>query len=76
MDMKVQVFFSKFGKMKSPSSMRNGRFRPPKCRDKVQKTGEKTLKGLFSILLIHVAHFFELLLLVGYNTCPPCPDFS
>ena len=25
--------------MKSPSSMRNGRFHPSKCRDKVQKMG-------------------------------------
>jgi hypothetical protein len=25
--------------MKSPNSMRNGRFHPPKCRDKVQKMG-------------------------------------
>jgi hypothetical protein len=25
--------------MKSPSSMRNGRFHPPKCRGKVQKMG-------------------------------------
>jgi hypothetical protein len=38
--MKVLVY-SKFRfflkKMKSPSSMRNGRFHPPKCRAKVQK---------------------------------------
>jgi hypothetical protein len=25
--------------MTSPSSMENGRFHPPKCRDKVQKMG-------------------------------------
>jgi hypothetical protein len=25
--------------MKSPSSMRNGRFHPPKCRGKLQKNG-------------------------------------
>jgi hypothetical protein len=28
--------------------MREGRFHPPKCRGKVEKIGEKTLKGLFS----------------------------
>jgi hypothetical protein len=43
-DMKVLVYFNfsknKFGKkMESPSSMRNGRFHPPKCRGKVQKMG-------------------------------------
>jgi hypothetical protein len=43
-DMKVQMY-SKFGKnkiwkkMKSPSSMKNGRFHPPKCRGKLQKMG-------------------------------------
>jgi hypothetical protein len=41
-DMKVQVCsnFSKnkiWKKIKSPNSMRNGRFYPPKCRGKVQK---------------------------------------
>jgi hypothetical protein len=41
-DMKVLVY-SKFNKnkickkMKSPSSMKNGRFHPPKCRGKLQK---------------------------------------
>jgi hypothetical protein len=44
-DMKVYVYsrFSKnkiWKKMKSPSSMRNGRFHPPKCRFKLQKMGE------------------------------------
>jgi hypothetical protein len=44
MYMKVQVY-SKFSKnkirkqMKSPSSMRIGRFHPPKCRGKLQKMG-------------------------------------
>jgi hypothetical protein len=46
-DMKVQVYskFSKnqiWKKMKSPSSMRNGRFHPPKCSvngSKLQKMG-------------------------------------
>jgi hypothetical protein len=43
-DMKVQVYskFSKnkiWKKMKSPSSMRNGRFDTPKYRGKVQKMG-------------------------------------
>jgi hypothetical protein len=47
--------------MKSPSSMRNGRFHPPKCRSKVQKIEEETLKGLFSRLLIPVAHLFGLM---------------
>jgi hypothetical protein len=45
-------------KMKSPCSMRNGRFHPSKCRGKVQKTGEETLEGLSSNLLIHIAHLF------------------
>jgi hypothetical protein len=64
-DMKVLVYsnFSQKNskKMKSPSSMRNERFHPSKCRGKVQKTGEKTLKGLFSNLLIPVAHLFGLM---------------
>jgi hypothetical protein len=43
-DMKVEVYskFSKnkiWKKMKSPSSMKNGRFDTPKCRGKVQKMG-------------------------------------
>jgi hypothetical protein len=43
-DMKVQVY-SKFReykiwkKVKSPISMINGRFHPPKCRGKLQKMG-------------------------------------
>jgi hypothetical protein len=47
--------------MKSPNSMRNGRFHPSKCRSKVQKMGEETLKGLFSNLFILVAHFYGLI---------------
>jgi hypothetical protein len=47
--------------MKSPSSMRNGRFHPPKCRGKVQKTGEETFKGLFSNLFILAAQLFGLM---------------
>jgi hypothetical protein len=47
--------------MKSPSSMRNGRFHPPKYRGKVQKTGEEILNGLVSNLLISVAHLFGLI---------------
>jgi hypothetical protein len=45
MDMKVHVYsnfskkFGKIGKMKFPSSMKNGRFHLPKCRDKLQKMG-------------------------------------
>jgi hypothetical protein len=42
-DMKVMIYynFSKkvWKKSKPPSSMRNGRFHPPKCRGKVQKMG-------------------------------------
>jgi hypothetical protein len=65
MDMKVLVY-SNFGqknwkKMKFPSSMRNGNFHPSKYRGKVQKTGEKTLKGLSSNLLIPIAHLFGLM---------------
>jgi hypothetical protein len=65
-DMKVLVYsnFSKnktWKKMKSPSSMRNGRFHPSKCRGKVQKTREEILKGLFSNLLIHAAYLFGLM---------------
>jgi hypothetical protein len=47
--------------MKSPSSMRNERFHPPKCRDKVQKIGEETLKRFFSKLLIPATHLFGLM---------------
>jgi hypothetical protein len=43
--------------MKSPSSMRNGRFHPPKYKGKVQKTREETLKELFSNLL-STGYFF------------------
>jgi hypothetical protein len=66
MDIKVQVY-SKFNKnkickkSKSPCSMREGRFHPPKCRGKVQKIGEETLKGLFSRFLIPTAHLFGLM---------------
>jgi hypothetical protein len=48
-------------KIKSPSSMRNGRFNPLKCRGKVQKIGEETLNGLFSRFLIPTAHLFGLM---------------
>ena len=41
--------------------MKEGRFHPPKCRNKVQKIGEETLKGLFSRFLIPIAHVFELM---------------
>jgi hypothetical protein len=47
--------------MKSPNSMRNGRFHPPKYRGKVQKIGEETLKGLFSKFLIPTTHHFGLI---------------
>jgi hypothetical protein len=64
--MKVLVYFNFrekniWKKMKSPSSMRNGRFHPSKYRGKVQNTGEETLKGPFSNPLIHTAHFFGLM---------------
>jgi hypothetical protein len=41
--------------------MREGRFHPPKCRGKVQKIGEETLKGLFSRFHIPTAHLFGLM---------------
>jgi hypothetical protein len=46
---------------KSPCSMREGRFHLPKCRGKVQKIGEETLKGLFLRFLIPTAHIFGLM---------------
>jgi hypothetical protein len=57
MDMKVLVYSNFFPKKierknKSPSSMNNGRYHPPKCKGKVKKTREETLKGLFSNLFI------------------------
>jgi hypothetical protein len=63
---KVQAYskFSKnkiWKKMKSPSSLRDGKFHPPKCRGKIQKIGEETLKGLFSKFLILAAHLFGLM---------------
>ena len=43
MNMKVQVYFNfnqkNWKNMKFPSSMRNGRFHPPKYRSKIQKMG-------------------------------------
>jgi hypothetical protein len=68
-DMKVQVYY-KFKRIKNwifififfPTSTRNGRFFPTsKCRGKVQKIREETLKGLFSRFLIPVAHLFGLM---------------
>jgi hypothetical protein len=41
--------------------MRKGRFHPPKCRGKVQKIGEETLKGLFLNFLIPAVHRFRLM---------------
>jgi hypothetical protein len=41
--------------------MRNVRLHSSKCRDKVQKIGEETLKGLFSKFLILAAHLFGLM---------------
>jgi hypothetical protein len=65
-DIKVQLY-SEFNKnkirkkMKYLSSMNNRRFHPPKCRGKVQKIGEETLK--------------ELLIKIPYSCCPPvCLD--
>jgi hypothetical protein len=68
-----------WNKIKSIISMRNGRFHPPKCRGKVQKIEEKTLKGLFSKSLFLLPTFLgwcSQLLLVGTSTCPPYPYFS
>jgi hypothetical protein len=45
-------------KIKSPTSMRNGRFN---TRGKLQKIGEEILKGLFSRFLILAAHLFGLM---------------
>jgi hypothetical protein len=64
--MKVQVFskFSKnkiWKKVKSPNSMKNKRFNTSKCRGKLQKIGEDTLKGLFSRFLIPTAQLFGLM---------------
>jgi hypothetical protein len=65
-DMKVHVY-SKFRrkknwkKIKSPTSMRIGRVNTSKCRGKLQKKGEETLKGLFSRFLIPAAHLFGLI---------------
>jgi hypothetical protein len=64
-DMKVQVYseFRKnkiWKKVKSPNSMRNGRFNTSKCRGKLQKIGEETLKGLLSRFLIPTAYLFGL----------------
>jgi hypothetical protein len=41
--------------------MKERRFHPLKCRGKVQKIGEETLKGLFSRFLIPIAHLFGLM---------------
>jgi hypothetical protein len=43
--------------MKSPNSMKNGRFHPLKCRGKVQKTKEETLEGLFKTSLFMLPTF-------------------
>ena len=65
-DMKVLVYFN-FGKkyfwkkMKSPSSMKNGRFHPSKYRGKVQNIGEETFKGLFPKFLVPAAYLFGLM---------------
>jgi hypothetical protein len=54
-NMKVLVYFNlrkiKLKKIKSPSSMRNGRFHSPKCRGKVQKSERKLSKGFFQTSL-------------------------
>jgi hypothetical protein len=47
--------------MNSLSSMKNKRSHPHKCRNKVQKTGVDTLKGLFSNLLLPATHLFGLM---------------
>jgi hypothetical protein len=48
-------------KIKSSIFMENGRFHPSKCRGKVQKIGEETLKGLFSNLVTLDVHLFGLM---------------
>jgi hypothetical protein len=50
-------FRKNWKKMKSPSSMRSGRFHPPKCRGKVQKMEvlyihSSKMPGLFPYFLI------------------------
>jgi hypothetical protein len=60
-DIEVQVYSKIWKKLKSPCSMREGRFHPPKYRGKVQKIGEETLKGLFSRFLIPTTHLFGLM---------------
>jgi hypothetical protein len=58
----IFIFLKRIRKrMKSSSSMRNGRFHHPKYRGKVQKTKEEFFKGLFSNLLIPTAHLFGLM---------------
>jgi hypothetical protein len=74
-DMKVQVY-SKFRKnkiwkkIKSPTSMRNGRFNTSKCN------GEETFPQDSLFLLTTFLDWCSQLLLVGYITCSPCPYFS
>jgi hypothetical protein len=76
-DIEVQVYSKIWKKLKSPCSMREGRFHPPKYRGKVQKIGEETLKGLLSrFLLPTFLGWCIQLLLVGSSTCPPYPYFS
>jgi hypothetical protein len=48
-------------KKNPPTSMRNGRFNTSKCRGKLQKIGEETLKGLLSRFLIPAAYVFGLM---------------
>jgi hypothetical protein len=55
------LFLAKIKLKKNEISKRNGRFHPPKCRGKVQKTREETLKELFSNFFIHAAHLFGLM---------------
>jgi hypothetical protein len=55
------ILAKKINKIKSLSSMRNGRFHPSKCKGKVQKSGEETLKGLLSNFFLPAAHFFGLM---------------
>jgi hypothetical protein len=56
--------------------MRNGRFHPPKCRGKVQKTKEETFKRFFSNLYLPIAHPFGLMWSTHakVNVSIPVPD--
>jgi hypothetical protein len=83
-DMKVQVY-SNFTKnkiwktIKSPTSMRNGRFNTSSVGANFKILERKLSKGFSQDSLFLLPTFLgwcSQLLLVGYSTCPPCPYFS